>query len=339
MDKLIDPTRLAKQSYVNALIKDAKSFIENQFSALSSKVLRVEVTNKDTNLLKEVAESSRKSASRGLELVGILKSTLKVGGEVKVSNLSEINIPEPKDFPTQIDVNVLNQKEIVIPEVKIPEYPTEISVKNLKDIKFPEFKQEKLDTSSLEKLTKDVKTALSDIKAYLPRLEPKDIVLPEPIKPKDFPKSMSLKESKDIIEALQGVRDDLGEIYKVIDEKEMGGSGNTPVITSSGSTVTNINVNALRGIAKTTAVTVTSAVTSLPTSNLTYRRSLIVYNNSANTIYIGGSDVTVNNGLPVPASSYSPPVDAGMNMDLYAVAASGSNNVRVFEVSSEREGA
>ncbi len=101
--------------------------------------------------------------------------------------------------------------------------------------------------------------------------------------------------------------------------------------------VTHFSINALRGNIKTTDINVTTSATALPNSNLTNRRALIVYNNSSNTIYIGGSDVTTSNGLPVPASSYSPILDAGYNMTVYAIAGSTSD-VRVLEASDEASG-
>jgi hypothetical protein len=174
----------------------------------------------------------------------------------------------------------------------------------------------------------------------LPKLEQKEIKIPSFPKQKDFPNVMSFKEAKDIIEALQGVRDDLGQVYKVIDEKEFGEGGNgQPTIISHGSTVTNVNLNGMRGIVETTAVTVGTTATQLPTANLVNRRSLVIFNNSSYTIYIGGEDVTTADGLPVPTQSYSPSLDAGMNMDLYAISASAGCNVRVLEASSEKEGA
>ena len=103
--------------------------------------------------------------------------------------------------------------------------------------------------------------------------------------------------------------------------------------------VTHISINSLRGFVKTTSATVTSTLTTLPSYGvLDDRRSIIVYNNSSNTIYIGGSDVTDNNGMPVPTSSFSPILDCGKDMILYGIATTGSNNVRIMEVSDEASG-
>ena len=101
--------------------------------------------------------------------------------------------------------------------------------------------------------------------------------------------------------------------------------------------VTNISINALQGFAKATSQTVGTSVVELPSyGQLFNRRSIIVFNNDAtNTLYIGGSDVTTSNGMPVLAQTYSPSIDAGYNMDIYGIAGS-SINVRVFEVSKDQ---
>lgn len=97
--------------------------------------------------------------------------------------------------------------------------------------------------------------------------------------------------------------------------------------------VTHISLNPLQGLIKTTSQTVGTTLTTVPSyGQLFNRRAVQIFNNSNNTIYIGGSDVTVNNGIPVLANSYSSIVDAGYNMILYAVASQGGNNIRVLEV-------
>lgn len=101
--------------------------------------------------------------------------------------------------------------------------------------------------------------------------------------------------------------------------------------------VTNISINPLQGFVKTTATTVGTTPISMPGyGQLFNRRSLQIYNNSGNTIYYGGSDVTVNNGIPIAANSFSQSIDAGYNMIVYAVAAQAGNNVRVIEVSKDQ---
>jgi len=104
--------------------------------------------------------------------------------------------------------------------------------------------------------------------------------------------------------------------------------------------VTHISINSLGGTVKSRAITVNATTpTPLPDEVLAYRRSLVIYNNSSTVIlYVGGSDVTATNGMPVPPSSYSPSFDAGPKMIVYGIAASSTINVRVIEASDENSG-
>lgn len=100
--------------------------------------------------------------------------------------------------------------------------------------------------------------------------------------------------------------------------------------------VTNVNLNGLQGFPVSTVQTVgTSAVTLPSYGQLFNRRSMIVFNNSSNTLYLGGSNVTVANGLPVLSQSYSPAIDAGYDMVVYGIS-TGASNIRVFEVSKDQ---
>lgn len=320
--KKIDPQRLAKLSYVSQLIRNAKEFFtslsESFLQKLTQTPLKVEVSNQDTNLLKETAENTRKANSKLQQLVKKeVKATL--------------------DLPKIIDVKVTNPQKIEFPH--IPEPLKEVRVSNLSDIKIPEAKNPKVtvDTTAVAMKVGELKSILLEIQNYLPNLKAsskaqksKEIV---------FPSEYSMKEGSAIIEALQGVRDDLGHVHEVLSE-----SGVTSQVEVTNfppqhipTPVTNINLNSLRGVPLATAVTVGTSATPLPATALTQRRSLIVYNNSANTIYIGGVDVTTSTGLPIDANMYSPPIDAGQHMIVYAVAGS-SSNVRVLEVSNDAEG-
>lgn len=104
--------------------------------------------------------------------------------------------------------------------------------------------------------------------------------------------------------------------------------------------VTNININPLRGFIETTTTTVDTNLTVLPEYGvLDNRRALIVFNNDpSTTLFVGGSDVTAANGLPVVAQSFSPIIDAGERMILYGITSSGSVDVRVMELSNDAIG-
>lgn len=299
---------------MSRLVNMAVDRLLSGVSSLKEGRLNVFLENTDTNLHLEVAENTRKSAARLKDLVD---KGLSVTVEQKEVQKVEVTNPTSINFP------------------EIPKPLSEIRVSNLSEISIPE---QKVDMLPLVDAVKGLKSVVSSINEQLPGLKPQKITFPK----LEVPKQMSVKEAKDIIEALsdglQGVRDDLGKVYEAInsiDIKTVGGGGGSTVVSSA--RVTDVNINGLRGLLKTTAVTVGTSATLLPPITLPHRRSLTIYNESSNDIYIGGADVTTSNGLPIPAKSYSPPLDAGEIMKVYAVAASPSA-VRVFEASSEREG-
>lgn len=83
----------------------------------------------------------------------------------------------------------------------------------------------------------------------------------------------------------------------------IGKAGNLLEVTPSGGIPTE-----LRGMAekcKATRVTVRSGPTLLPPSPLPQRKSIGIYvPSSGSTIYVGGSDVTTDQGFPVNAGQY-----------------------------------
>lgn len=103
-------------------------------------------------------------------------------------------------------------------------------------------------------------------------------------------------------------------------------------------TVTNVSINALNGEMKTQAITVTSTITAIPTNALANRRTLIFYNNSNQNVELGGSTLTYGQGLPILPGTYSPPLDAGARLPIYAIVASGTADVRVGEISDQNTG-
>lgn len=81
------------------------------------------------------------------------------------------------------------------------------------------------------------------------------------------------------------------------------------------------------------SITVTSSATELAASGtpLADRRTLCIFNNSSVTIYIGDSGVTTSTGFPLGAGA-AMYLDVSDDVDVYAIAASGSNNVRILEL-------
>jgi len=88
--------------------------------------------------------------------------------------------------------------------------------------------------------------------------------------------------------------------------------------------------NRIGGKFKSSAVTVTTAATALPTTPVSGRITQNIRNKGAQTLYIGGSDVTVANGFPIePGEAY--PVDVNEGAILYGIVASGTASVKVLE--------
>ena len=92
----------------------------------------------------------------------------------------------------------------------------------------------------------------------------------------------------------------------------------------------------LHGTIRTTAITSVSGGPTLleaPTGSLSSRKDFLLYNGSSSTIYVGGSDVTRYNGVPVSATG-SWGAQLG-RATLYATTISGTtvSGVRIMEIS------
>ncbi len=219
----------------------------------------------------------------------------------------------------------------------------------------------RLDQQSVSFL-RDIKTLLSTLGTTMRDLESKEMVFPveeivnaikslesrmsslklespqnEPIKFPAFPKSISMLEGKAILKSLQMLSDKIDELPKSYPELTVPKTVSVDNFPPQKypMPVTNININPLKGTAKSNFVTVGTTPTPLPSTPLANRRSMIIFNNGTGTIYLGGSDVTSTNGLPVPASTDSPALDAAANMIIYGISSTGTNDVRILEVSSE----
>ncbi len=81
---------------------------------------------------------------------------------------------------------------------------------------------------------------------------------------------------------------------------------------------------------KTRAVNVGLTATRLDTSS-DVQTPITFYNNGAGTIFVGGSDVTTSNGVPVPASTWGPAFDLWPLDALYGIVASTTSEARVIE--------
>lgn len=78
------------------------------------------------------------------------------------------------------------------------------------------------------------------------------------------------------------------------------------------------------------AVSVTTSATALPSSALSGRRVLWIYNNGAAAIYLGASGVTTSAGFPLlPGQSVSLAVGT---LAIYGRVASGTVEARIMEI-------
>lgn len=255
-----------------------------------------------------------------------------------VANLPKI---EFKDSPASIQIQTMGNETIkniisglsdlkktiessraIVP--KIQEVRGSVEVRNQQFIPYDRM------LSSL----KSIEDKIGRIRVEIPPMRQQDIHIPE------YPKEMNIPEMKFLLDALKEMNDELKKLPKTLPEIIIPNKVSVDNFPPQKypMPVTNININALRGEVKTRAVTVTTALTPLPGEVLSYRRGITIYNNGSVTVYIGGSTMTVSDGLPVAAGSYSPALDAGPKMILYGRTASGSSDVRVMEVSNENIG-
>jgi hypothetical protein len=199
----------------------------------------------------------------------------------------------------------------------------------------------KIELPKQEKQTLDPKVLdlLTTLQRQIEQMQIPPLSLPKITFPK--PEPIDFSEVVMAIEDLKKSSSDtnIGDLTGVLRRIEAGIASlvNRPQMTPQ--PVTNVWLNPNQGFLKTTDNTVGITATTLPGyGQLIDRRSILIYNNSSKTIYIGGSDVTVANGLPVPAASYAPPIDAGYNLPVYGVASTNGNSVRVIEISKDQSG-
>jgi hypothetical protein len=87
----------------------------------------------------------------------------------------------------------------------------------------------------------------------------------------------------------------------------------------------------LHGEVSTTTVTVSGGPTLLPAAPLKARKDVSLHNAGSVTVYLGGPDVTVNDGTPLaPGEDWQREIGRAQ---LYAVASGIDQLVRVLEIS------
>lgn len=292
--------------------KVLEGFKKSQESLEQLQKLHLEAEKKQSELTTEQGQQIK-------DLLSVMEEKLTEINKVR-DQISAIKIPEAVDIKTIPAVEVKNfPKPDAFPKsmevygnVGVTEMPP-VMVSNLKD---------------LEKTLSDLqKTTLQVIQSQKV----------------DFPKGMEISNEVKI-DAWNDLLLRIDETNKglnlLLNQEKTGASKvevmNFP-IPKIPTPVTNISINPLQGFVHTTQNSVGTSVTALPNyGQLFNRRSLQIYNNTATTIYIGGSDVTTSNGIPVPANSYSSIIDAGYRMIVYAIAASPVSDIRCLEVSHDQ---
>lgn len=318
---------VAKQNDMRSLITPQRNFILNLF-ALARKQLEQALTSLIKNEVVNVRLSDEKYFTDIAKKIDELNNSIK--------NLPKIDMG---DSPASINIQTMSEKTVARLADQLEQVKKAVLAN--KPTKAPAVQQVKiLNQQPIQRFPiEEIISALRNVERSIGRLKfeaPKT----QEIKFPEMPKSMSIDEGKAIVKALQELGkkiDELPKSYPDVQIPKTVSIDNFPP-QKYPLPVTNININPLRGFAKSRNITVTTTPTPLPDEVLAYRRSLVVYNNSSSTLYVGGSDVSATNGMPVPASSYSPAFDAGPRMIIYGVVATGSANVRVLELSNENIG-
>ena len=78
-------------------------------------------------------------------------------------------------------------------------------------------------------------------------------------------------------------------------------------------------------------ITVEQTAIALPTTAQPGRKALIIVNNSDNTIFLGGSTVTISTGTPLYKKQPFM-ADVTENIVIYAISSAGNNDIRYMEL-------
>ena len=318
-----DPSNGVKRNGFTSIMALAKRNLEGVLSSLAkSEIFRVRIANE-----KAYGEYLGRIVSRLDSLTSVIKSLPKIEmkdspASIQIQTMSEDTIGRMTKQLEAVKQAVLSTKQAPVRSQRVE---GTVKVENMPvPQRFP-----------VEEITR----GLQEVQQAIERIKLESPSAPE-IKFPKFPDKVSVTEGKAILKALQGLTDSIDEIPKKLPQARMPKQievSNFP-IQKIPQPVTHVSINSLIGYVKSRAVTVTTTPTPLPEEVLAYRRSMVAYNNSSQTVYVGGSDVSTTNGIPVPAGTYSPAFDCGPRMIVYGVVASTTANVRTMELSDENSG-
>ncbi len=268
------------------------------------------------------------------DLLTAMSEKMSVLEEIKkrVEEGKNVILPDETQVFGTVDIGKMPAVEVKnFPEIKIPEAP-----------KMPAFPKE----MKISELPPVFIANLSELMGRIEALQATTLKSMAALKV-DVPKSMSIKEPvsmqgmQDLLDGIEELKKGFNILIKATQESkgmDVGKPMAVEIISDRvprpvANPVTNISINALGGVNLATAVTVTASGTELPPTPLANRRGLVIYNNGAVTIYVGGSGVTSSSGIPVAAGTYGPAIESGSNMPVYAVTSSGTCDVRILEYS------
>ena len=318
------------------LISNLKSFISKEFlllkskiGALASKTFKVNVVNKVKDYSSDVEKVRRELQGIKSLVESVSKKELDLSELKKLDEITEavkaIEFPKPKDVDFSTLRKGLTNVEKAVKGIKLPKNPemdnSEVvnEIKNLqeaiKGIKIPKLPD--IPSVDLSEVVKELKS--------LPRTLPKG---------EKIDLSSVVKVIKDVQKAVKGIPSPEGVVFP-----ESIAVSNFPP-TKTPQPVTNININPLRGDVHVTTTTVGTTLSKLPGyGELDSRRSLVFYNNSSTvTVFIGGSEVTSSNGIPVEPKAFSPSFDSGPLQLWYGITSSGSVDIRCVELANNSGG-
>lgn len=334
----MDKSKLRERGFFITLLsnftKSLKEVLSSVEGGLEKKVFRVRFENEKYLLkpMEKISSQLEKMAGGNMEYKQV--------GSVMVEGVETMKL----DSIQKIEVKELSQKDVIEKLGKVQEEVSRVvaAVDKLpkKDISIPAYPKQMAvgGTVGVSALPERIHAQLSELKQSVGMMSEalKSLKLEVPQTDIVFPKEISISNLQALQKDLQEVKKSVEGIqFPKVEFPDTINVGNFPP-QKVPQPVTNININPLKGTIKNTAVTVSSTATPLPETPAPKRKSVVIFNNSTSVaIYLGGAEVTAENGLPVLAQSYSPAIDAGDTMLLYGITESGTADIRVLEANNE----
>ena len=342
-------------------ISELKKSVEKLVKKFTWEDFVVELKEKDTLQVQDEIESKLQgeSVSEILNLIEINKWIRKLNEAIWMLDIQQQDFSEITDeikllqdyvnaiaIPNEVTVKNFPAKQVIEWEVKIKD---EVSIKDLKKLSDSlleikkaidegnkkEMKIDKVDFNwdvnvknigKIEKVLWEIQGLLSKINT----VKTQKVEVVNQLREREFPTTMKVILDWVSLDAVNKsdfplpVRLSDGEKFYNGMAKAVGGA----IMASPRTT----SLEGFSGTCKSTAVTVWLTAVLLPTSSLGSRKSMEITNNSTNTIFIGWSDVTVANWVPLFKKS-TKSIPAWDWLSVYAISDVAGNDVRTLEIS------